>query len=358
MKKIAILFGGCSSEYQVSLQSAYGVIKNIDRSKYEPILIGINKQGQWYLFEGNEATIPEDTWEKENIFPVAVSTDKALHGIYIWREGFEKKVETLSLDAAFPILHGVNGEDGTVQGALALANIKIVGCGVLSSALCMDKNAAHLMVKEAGVNVPKACMLSAHSYKKNPEQIKKDAATLGYPVFVKPLRAGSSYGITKVVGEAELKEAVELAFTYDTLVVMEEMIEGCEVGCAVMGKEELMIGTVDEIELSQGFFDYTEKYTLKTSQIHVPARISNEKAEEIKAIAAKIYKSLGCECFARVDMFLTPEGGVCFNEVNTIPGFTEHSRFPGMMKAAGMSMKEVVNGLIEMVVEENCGDHL
>lgn len=352
MKKIAVLFGGCSSEYEVSLQSAYGVIKNIDRSTYEPVLIGIDKQGQWFLFEGREETIPQNQWKKEAIFPVEVSTDKSLHGILIWRNGFEGKTETLSLDGAMPILHGINGEDGTVQGTLALADIPVIGCGVLSSALCMDKDTAHRVVKEAGVNVPEAHMLSSFSYRENPEQIYEFGKELGYPIFVKPLRAGSSFGITKVAKPEELKEAVELALTYDSLVIMEEMIEGAEVGCAVMGTEKLVIGAVDEIELSQGFFDYTEKYTLKSSQIHVPARISKEKEVEIKETAARIYKSLGCECFARVDMFLTKEGKIYFNEVNTIPGFTEHSRFPGMMKEAGITMKEIVNGLIAMVVKD------
>ena len=172
---------------------------------------------------------------------------------------------------------------------------------------------------------------------------------MGYPLFVKPMRAGSSFGITKVARAEELQAAIEHAFAYDSYVIMEEMVDGFEVGCAVLGTEKLTIGAVDEIELSQGFFDYTEKYTLKSSSIHVPARISPQKAKEVQDTAAKIYRALGCSDFARVDMFLTPEGEIYFNEVNTIPGFTSHSRYPSMMKEIGISFEELLNRLLEKI---------
>ena len=181
-----------------------------------------------------------------------------------------------------------------------------------------------------------------------PAEIKKAAAELGYPLFVKPVRAGSSYGITKVSEEQELFRAVRKAFLYDSRIILEETVEGFEVGCALLGTERPVIGEVDEIELSEGFFDYKEKYTLKTSKIHVPARISAEKAEEIKSTALAVYRALGCTYFARVDMFLTPTGEIYFNEVNTIPGFTSHSRYPNMLKAAGMSFEKVVETLLGM----------
>lgn len=347
MKKIAVLFGGCSSEYEVSLQSAYSVITNIDRTKYTPVLIGINRKGNWFLFEGKEDTILNDTWhQQKECYEAVISMDKSLHGIIVWKNGREGKAEEIAISAALPMLHGKNGEDGTVQGALELAGIPVIGCNTVSSAVCMDKDMAHRLAKEAGVSVPKSILFS----KDNQEKAEKLIGEIGYPVFVKPLRAGSSFGITKVDKKEDLKEAMELAFSHDELVVVEEMIEGFEVGCAVLGREELIVGEVDEIQLSQGFFDYTEKYTLKSSKIFVPARISKEKAEEIKNTGKKIYKALGCSFFARVDMFLTPRGEIYFNEVNTIPGFTEHSRYPGMMKAAGLSLKEVVNRLIEMAV--------
>lgn len=347
MKRIAVLFGGCSSEYEVSLQSAYSVITNIDRTKYTPVLIGINRKGNWFLFEGKEDTIVNDTWhQQKECYEAVISVDKSLHGIIVWRNGKEGRAEEIAISAALPMLHGKNGEDGTVQGALELAGIPVIGCNTVSSAVCMDKDMAHRLAKEAGVSVPKSILFS----KDNQKNAEKLIEEIGYPVFVKPLRAGSSFGITKVDKKEDLKEAMELAFSHDELVVVEEMIEGFEVGCAVLGREELTVGEVDEIQLSQGFFDYTEKYTLKSSKIYVPARISKEKAEEIKNTGKIIYKALGCSFFARVDMFLTPKGEIYFNEVNTIPGFTEHSRYPGMMKAAGLSLKEVVNRLIEMAV--------
>lgn len=341
-KKIAVLFGGCSSEYEVSLQSAHAVITHIDVEKYELILIGITRSGSWYLYQGDAAAIPNDSWyRKEDCIPAAVSTDKELHGILLMKE---EGVETISLDGVLPILHGKNGEDGTVQGLLELAGIPLIGCDTMSSAVCMDKEMAHRLARECGVKVPESYRIS----RREAVQAEALGRTLGYPLFVKPLRAGSSFGITKVAREEELQEAIDHAFAYDDCVVLEEMIEGFEVGCAVLGKDELTTGVVDEIELSEGFFDYTEKYTLKSSKIHVPARISDRKAEAVQEMAKQVYRALGCSYFARVDFFLTPEGEIYFNEVNTIPGFTAHSRYPSMMKAAGISFEALLNKLLEM----------
>ena len=345
-KRIAVLFGGCSTEYEVSLQSAYAVIENMDTDRYEQILIGISRQsGQWYLYQGNIDDIPEDRWHSERTCtPVWVSTDKTVHGIcYQGTDG----IHAISLDAAFPILHGKNGEDGTVQGVLELAGIPVIGCGMLSSAVGMDKELSHRIAAAAGIPVAETVTVTKPY---DAHEIQKYARRLGYPLFVKPVRAGSSFGITRVCKENELIPAVESAFEHDSEVILEEQIRGFEVGCAVLGNRELTIGEVDEIELSEGFFNYEEKYTLKTSNIYVPARIPLEKAEEIRHMAAVIYRALKCRDFARVDMFLTPEGKIYFNEVNTIPGFTAHSRYPGMMKAAGISFQELISRLIEMEV--------
>ncbi len=349
-KRVAILFGGCSSEYEVSLQSAYAVITHIDQERYEIILIGIDKTGGWYLFQGEQEDILSDNWkQKDTCIPVAVSPDKTLHGILLLKD---TGVERLSLDAALPILHGKNGEDGTVQGVLELADIPVIGCNTMSSAVCMDKETAHRLAKESGVKVPDSYIISKTDLQ-DVKQILAYGKDLGYPLFVKPLRAGSSFGITRVTEEGELMAAAELGFTYDSQVILEEMIDGFEVGCAILGTEELTIGAVDEIELSEGFFDYTEKYTLKSSRIHVPARVSREKEAQIKKTGVKIYRALGCSFFARVDMFLTPEGEIYFNEVNTIPGFTAHSRYPNMLKAAGISFEEILLRLLEMVGNDN-----
>ena len=411
-RNIAIFFGGCSSEYQVSLESAAAVMQHMDTERYRAIPVGISPQGGWYYFQGRTEQIRADAWFNEtDCVPAVLSPDPAVHGLLIFhKEGTEK----LYIDAAFPVMHGRFGEDGTIQGLIELAGIPLVGCGVLSSALCMDKDRAHRMARMAGIAVPQSLVLeradrlsrmseaavpqspvseradrlprmSEAAVPQSPVSERTDrlevgggkaqksgssdgqagecllgdaqytqllefCRRVGYPVFVKPVRAGSSYGITKVTGEAQLRGAVVLAFQYDRQILVEETIEGFEVGCAVLGCDTLWTGEVDEIELSQGFFDYTEKYTLKTSAIHVPARIDAAVSQKIQETAKVLYRALDCSVFARVDLFLTPKGEIVFNEINTIPGFTEHSRYPGMMKAAGMDFAELIDRMIGLAV--------
>ena len=243
--------------------------------------------------------------------------------------------------------HGKNGEDGTVQGLLELAGIPFAGCGALSSALCMDKDRSHRLAALAGVSSPKGLVFAAGADRAD---IQAAADTLGYPLFVKPVRSGSSFGISRVTQPAGLLPAVEEAFGHDREVLLEEAVDGFEVGCAVLGNEELTVGLVDEIQLSGDFFDFEEKYTLKTSAIHCPARISPEKAQEIQQAAKTVYRALDCRGFARVDLFLTAGGQVLFNEVNTIPGFTAHSRYPNMIKAAGLDFTSLVTRILELGV--------
>lgn len=342
--KVAIIFGGCSTEYEVSLQSAYSVMTNINNEKYETILIAISRDGSWYLYNGDMANIPTNAWykDKEHCIPVVISSNRGAHKILQFQNG---AVNEIRIDIAFPVLHGKNGEDGTVQGLLELAGIPIVGCGTLASALCMDKDRAHSLAALAGIKTPTGVVIDTALTEQEIMILTKD---LTYPLFVKPIKAGSSFGITKVYDKMLLTEAVENAFLHDDQVIVEENIEGFEVGCAVLGNHELTIGEVDEIELTEGFFDFTEKYTLKTSKIHMPARIATETAVRIKEAAAVIYRALGCSGFARVDMFLTPDKEIIFNEVNTIPGFTSHSRYPNMMKGIGLQFPDIVDKLIQL----------
>ena len=331
MKKLrlAVLFGGCSPEHEVSLQSAHGVLTHLDPAKYEPVPVGITRQGRWFLYRGPYDALPDGSWERQSAFlsPAGPSA--------------------LRLDAAFPVLHGKNGEDGTVQGLLALADIPVVGCGVLPSALCMDKDMAHRLAAGLGVAVPRSALFWAGE---DLALLGPRTAGLSYPLFVKPARAGSSFGVSRIAGPAELEGAVAAALEHDSKVVMEEAVPGFEVGCAVLGREELTVGLVDEIQLAGGFFDYTEKYHLITSAIHVPARISPEKTAEVRETAKTVYRALGCDGFARVDLFLTPEGKVVFNEVNTIPGFTPHSRYPAMMAGIGLDFPALLDRLIGLAV--------
>lgn len=340
-QRIAVLFGGCSPEYGVSLQSAAAVLQCMDKAEYEPVPVGITHTGDWFYYTGEVDKIADDSWcRSKYCIPVTVSLNRGEHSLLLMKEG---GMERMEIDAALPILHGRNGEDGTVQGLFELAGIPVAGCGVLSSALCMDKDRAHKLAKEAGIRVPVSCVIGRNE---DTNSAFEQAGQIGYPLFVKPVKAGSSYGITKVSDESGLRRAMELAFSYDEKIIIEENISGFEVGCAVMGTEELTVGEVDEIELAEGFFDFTEKYTLKTSAIHVPARISPELAAGVKESARRIYKALDCSGFARVDMFITEKEEIVFNEVNTIPGFTAHSRFPNMMKTAGISFEEVISAIL------------
>ncbi len=343
---IAVLFGGCSTEYGVSLQSAHALLSHIDKGKYDVLPVGIDRAGRWFYYFGFIDAILDGTWcdDLDNCIPCAISPNRGAPELIL----FGDEVERVPFDAAFPVLHGKNGEDGTVQGLIELAGIPLIGCDTLSSALCMDKDRAHKLAALAGVRVPQSMAFERGAAMK---ELYAAADTLGYPLFVKPVRAGSSFGITKVLGSGDLEAAVQAAFRHDSEILLEEAIEGFEVGCAVLGNQELMTGAVDEIELSEGFFDFEEKYTLKTSKIHCPARISPEQARQVQETAKRIYRALHCRVFARVDLFLTPQGELVFNEVNTIPGFTAHSRYPNMMQAAGLGFGELVERLIALGLE-------
>ena len=344
-KQIAVLFGGCSPEHEISLQSAAAVLGAMDRTRYDVLPVGITKEGDWFLYRGAVSRIADGSWRMDApaLVPAAVSPGRTEPGLLALRgQGWER----IPVDAVFPVMHGRNGEDGTVQGLFELAGVRVVGCGTLASALCMDKQRAHALAAAAGVAVPRAAVLGRQDL----GAAAQLTAPLAYPLFIKPLRAGSSFGITRIQSPDELEPALARAFAYDDMAVAEQAVEGFEVGCAVIGGSTLRTGRVDEIELSGGFFDFDEKYSLRTARIHVPARITPELEQRVTQTAKTVYRALGCSGFARVDLFLTPEGGIVFNEVNTIPGFTEHSRFPGMFRAAGMSFAEVVAAIVDAAV--------
>lgn len=341
LKKIAVIFGGYSSEYKVSLHSVYSVLTNLDTKKYEIFPIGITEEGDWFCYYGDYRKIYEDTWseDKKNLVPVVISQNRSVKGMIEFSEKGEKVTK---LDAAFPILHGKNGEDGTVQGILELAGIPVIGCDTCSSALCMDKDRAHRLAASHGIEIPKAVTVRK-SEKADAEVL---LSKLSFPMFIKPVRAGSSYGITKVQSRQELPKAIEEAFLYDSEIIAEENVEGFEVGCAVIGSSDLIVGRVDEIELTSGFFDYAEKYERASAVIHMPARIDKSLEKQIQEAAKIIYRALGCSGFARVDMFLTPDEKIVFNEVNSIPGLTSASRFPNMMKGAGLDFPQMLETII------------
>lgn len=344
-KTLAVLFGGHSSEYEVSLQSAAAVLEAVDTERFDPLPIGITKDGDWYHYLGTYSAIAAGAWADDSALlrPAAFSPSRGAPELWEFHNG---AWVLRQIDLAFPVLHGKNGEDGTVQGLFELAGIPLVGCGTLASALCMDKDRAHKLVSLAGIAVPKSVVLEENTASAR----QRILDTLTFPVFVKPVRAGSSFGITRVETAAVLDAAIDTAFRYDRSVIAEEAVPGFEVGCAVLGTDTLTVGRADEIELSGGFFDFEEKYTLKTSRIHMPARVDAETERRIQEAAKVIYRALGCSGFARVDLFLTPSGELVFNEVNTIPGLTAHSRYPNMMKGIGLSFPQMIDRLLGLYV--------
>ncbi|WP_066188871.1 D-alanine--D-serine ligase VanG [Gracilibacillus timonensis] len=347
--QIVILFGGYSSEYDVSLQSAHAIIANLDKEKYDPILIGITREGKWLRYRGDVDHILSNTWFEDHTYchSIVISLDR--HENKLIEFHHDDSMETVTIDAIFPILHGKYGEDGTVQGIAEIAGIPIVGCNTLSSAVCMDKRKAHQIVSLTGIHTPSSLEFSRNHVLAD---ILEQAKQLNYPLFIKPVKAGSSYGITKVYQDDELPSAINKAFQYDDKLVIEANIDGFEVGCAILGNHDLTIGEVDEIELASGFFDFNEKYTLETAKIHVPARLDAYLTEKVKEAAATIYRALDCSGLARVDMFLTPDKQIVFNEVNTFPGFTAHSRYPTMMKEIGIEFTDLLDRLIQLGLEK------
>ena len=345
-KKLAVLFGGRSAEHEVSRVSAYSVISNLSREKYEVIRIGITKDGRWYLYEGPDEAIPDGGWEKSGRKrPAFLSPDRSVGGLVVPGPG---GTEIIRLDCVFPVLHGRNGEDGTVQGLLQLSGIPFVGCGTLVSAVCMDKAVTHTLLAGVGIRQANYLWFYAPRYAENPEKIRlKIGARLGYPVFVKPAASGSSVGVSRVSSEAELDGAVELAAAEGEKILVEEAVSGREVECAVLGNENPEAAPlVGEIAASAAFYDYDDKYKSGKSRLYIPARLSPEVAGELRAVAVRAYRTLGCRGFARVDFFVRDEKEILLNELNTIPGFTPISMYPKLWEASGVSYGELLDRLI------------
>ena len=328
---VGLIFGGRSEEHPISVKSAQEVADNLDATKYEPYWIGITRDSNWKLCEGPAADL-----ESPDCRPVVLSPG----GLLVLDDG---KYETIALDVVFPVLHGRFGEDGAMQGLLELAGLPYVGCDVPSSALCMDKSLAYVVAAGAGIATPR-CWTGA-----------VDPARLTYPVFVKPARSGSSFGVSKVASPAELPAAVAAAREYDSKVLIEEAVAGREVGCAVLGNDgDLIVGEVDRIALTHGFFrihqeDEPESGSENSTPI-VPADLPAETRALVQETAKAIYRALGCRGLARVDMFLTEDGTVVLNEVNTLPGLTSYSRYPRMMAAAGLPLAEVIDRVVALAL--------
>lgn len=351
MKTALVIFGSASSEHEVSCVSACSVIKNIPTDKYSVVALGITKQGKWYLFNGNPDLLPDDKWvNPDYITPAIISPDANDHGLIVMDNNGTRKIH---IDVAFPVLHGKNGEDGTIQGLFELAQIPYVGCGVLSSAMCMDKAITNALAEFNGIKQARFLSIKKNEYAILKSRfLNKCEAYLGFPIFVKPANAGSSVGISKAKNQEELVKAIDIAFEQDSKIVLEEAIVGKEVECAVLGNDEPVSSCVGEIAPCNEFYDYDAKYQ-SDSGLFVPARLSPEKMLEVRDMAIKVYRMLDCKGLSRCDFFVREnDGAVIFNEVNTIPGFTSISMYPKLFEAVGISYSDLLDRLLTLASEK------
>lgn len=374
-KKVAVIFGGQSSEHEVSRVSAESVIRNINRDKYDVKMIGITKDGRWLSYDGPVEKLSTGEWQ-------AIAEAKALSGVQVKTElkasteslcngqiqqlavasealardilsAAEMEGENNKIDVVFPVLHGCNGEDGTIQGLFELAGLPYVGSGVLGSALGMDKAYAKIIFEKAGIPQAKYLTFSRKQVSKDKDAIIAQVEqVLSYPCFVKPSNAGSSVGVSKAHDRNELVEALELASKYDRRILVEEFINGREIECAVLGNDDPIASTVGEIIPCNEFYDYRAKYIDNNSRAVIPADLPAETIRLIREYAVKAFKALDCSGLSRVDFFVHRETGeIYINEINTLPGFTSISMYPQLWEASGISYGELIDRLLELAVE-------
>ncbi len=350
---VAVLFGGQSSEHDVSLVSAANMISALDHEKYEIIPVGITKQGGWRICHGSIDAIRNNTWETYSTDAI-LSPDASKKCLLKLVGG---KYKEIPIDVVIPALHGAWGEDGTIQGLLELAQIPYVGCGVLASAVSMDKVYTKLIAKMVDIPMANYIWCDGRTLETEKENIIHRVETeLGYPCFVKPANAGSSVGISKAKNKETLEQALFFAAEHDRKVIIEEAISGRELECAVLGNETIQVSGVGEILAAAEFYDYEAKYHNAASKTVIPADIPTETAQKIKEIAEKIYLAVDASGLARVDFFVEHETGrVLFNELNTMPGFTSISMYPMLWETEGISKSELMDRLIGLALQRDNG---
>lgn len=337
MKRIMIICGGQSPEHAISVRSCKNILQAIDQNKYELVVVGITKSGQWVVLDVSDISVE------------VVANDRLVEIRPGQKDCFWENNTSLGFfDAVFPVLHGPNGEDGSIQGLFKLLEVPFVGCDILSSAVSMDKHFAKRLLQSEKVGVSRWVLID----KGNPEaDYSLISGDLGSILFVKPANMGSSVGVSRVSNQMELDAAIKEAFLYDNRVLVEEQVVGKEVECAVLGNHNVVATGVGEVR-SGNFYSYEEKYeSSSVAEIDIPAKIESEKVEKLRAIAVKSYKALGCCGLARVDMFLTEEGEIIVNEVNTMPGFTSISMYPKLWEEEGLGYPELIDRLIELALE-------
>lgn len=345
-KRIAVLFGGQASEHPVSLMSAYSVLSNLDKEKFEAYMVGITKDGKWFHFTGSIDELDKDLWmENANNQQVILSPSPAHHGFYNMATN-----EVDYVDAIFPVLHGKYGEDGSVQGLCVLNGIPCVSSNMTSCANAMDKDITHVLCENAGIPMAKYKVLYRdHSYdfKQLYKQVEEE---LAIPCYVKPAREGSSFGAHKINNYEDFIKYIDDAFSYDDKILLEEFIEGTEVGCGVIGEETAEV--VYEVVVETEMYGFTEKYDGYKTNIYYPAKnLTKQQCDQVRALGQKVAKVLGCDVLARVDFFNSPKGFI-FIEANLIPGFTSHSLYPAMFQHSGTSYSDLLTKLIGLVLKD------
>ncbi|MBN1848098.1 MAG: D-alanine--D-alanine ligase [Deltaproteobacteria bacterium] len=347
--KVGILFGGKSAEHEVSLQSAKNILEAIDRDKYDILLLGIDKQGQWHM--GNES---EFVLHKDN--PRLIALNKSNDHLALIpgqaRENLvdlKKKESIHQIDVVFPVLHGPFGEDGTVQGLFKLAGIPFVGAGVLGSAVGMDKDVMKRLLRDADITI--ADFIAVQSHERTTISYHEIRKRFGAPFFAKPANLGSSVGVHKVHNENEFMPALDDAFRFDTKIIIEEFVDGREIECAVLGNEDPRASVPGEILPSHEFYSYEAKYIDEQGAVlEIPAKVPENASSKIRDISIKAFKTLCCEGMARVDCFLKKDGSVVVNEINTIPGFTSISMYTKLWEASGIPYGELIDQLIQLAL--------
>ena len=348
MKKICVIFGGQSPEHDISRKSVTSVLNNLDKEKYEITMIGITKQGGWYLYDGDYADIEDGSWEKHDNKKAVVSPDADEKCIIVFEN--DNTVSKIYPDVIFPVLHGEYGEDGTIQGLFELSGIKYVGMGVLASANGMDKTYTKLVFDSVGI--PQADWVVVRKGDDTEAKMDEIENKLGYPCFVKPACTGSSVGVGKAHDRAELKAALENAAQFDRKILVEENIDGHEVETAVLGNFDAEAATVGEIMPTVEFYDFDAKYNDNSTKLQIPADLPAETIDKIREYAVRGFKALDGQGLSRVDFFVRySDGSVVLNEINTLPGFTNISMYPKLWDAVGLGYGDLLDRLIELAEE-------
>lgn len=354
-QRVCVLFGGQSTEHEVSCASAYSVIKKLDKSRFDVFVVGITRDGRWLPFKVDIEKMKEVTWYEyaESDATTDFSNSNNVFDAKFLLRLLKKYWNVESIDVVFPVLHGSCGEDGTLQGLLELAGIPYVGCGVLASSVGMDKDISKRLFRDAKIPIGKYLVFYRNDIEDNFDEIAiKVEEDLKYPCFIKPANTGSSVGVNKARNKDELKSSLELAMIYDRKVIIEEFIDGREVECSVLGNDNPVVSVVGEVVPCNEFYDYNAKYIDNDSKIIIPAILEEETSKLIRSYAINAFRALECSGLSRVDFFVEKSTGEIYvNEINSMPGFTDISMYPKLWEATGICYRELLNKVIDLALE-------